>query len=1558
MNTSILSSFHPVVRSWFERTFGTPTAPQTLGWEPISQGKHTLIVAPTGTGKTIAAFLWCINHLIEERASAAPGESPAPGVSILYISPLKALNNDIHRNLEEPLAGIHAEAEARGVSIPRIRSAVRTGDTTQAQRRSIVAHPPDILITTPESLYLMLTSKQARKVFATVRYVIVDEIHSLAPTKRGVHLSLSLERLERIAEASPVRIGLSATQKPLEPISQFLAGSEIADDAPAPRHVTIVDAGKQKEMDVAVKCAAYDFSDLPQDSVWPLIYPELIKAIGRHKTTLIFVNNRRLAERIAAKLNEILAGSEHTFNLNAVPKYTDAEGARTQRDAGDAPSPALYIQAYHSSMSRQARETMERDLKAGHLRALVATSSLELGIDIGSIDLVIQLQSPKAIARGLQRIGRSGHLVHATSKGRLFPTHREDLVECAVIAKEMLAYQIESTRIPVNCLDVLAQQITACVSVEDWDADELYDLARQSYCYRTLTRTMFIGVVEMLSGRYTNESFRDLRSRISYDKARNMLSALPGSSHQAIMGAGTIPDRGYYGVYLMDKKTKIGEVDEEFIYESRTGDTFILGSNVWKMADIDANRILVEPAPGQPARMPFWKGEGIGRTYELSKKIGEFRDHVSRRIHARPVDDVSTIDADYSIAPDGTIVGTRSPQTGFNNAARVRPAAGERAHDNDELQAELEKNYSLDMNAARNIIDYIGQQKQATGVVPTHTQIVVEGFRDEIGDPRIVVHACFGRSINALLGIVLKRALEEKLGVDAQMLYNDDGILFRCADIDRMPLDLFSAINVFQAQAVVLEEIPSSPLFASLFRQNAERALLLPKALPGKRMPLWLQRLRAGDLLQVVRRSNDFPIVIETFRDCLNDVLDLEHFREVIAAIESGAIGVHTVQRETASPFASSVLFEFIAVYMYEGDQARTSQQRVPVNTDLLREVVDLETVSHVLSREAHDKIEEQLQFTAPTRRARSAAELFDILLRIGELTEEELLARAENPAWIAELAAQGSIMRFAIGRRTFYIPAEELPIYASAFSPSPAAGGAASIDPAEARVLLAARSLRTRGIVDEQFFAERYAIGGPKYDQFLSRLEQQDDIVRGSFTEAGRRELCSRSNLERIHRASLALKRREITPASLPQFADFLSHWQHRHPSTAAHGDEGFRQMLDQMIGLALPQEVWEPEVFAPRMRPYDSRILRRLAQSGELFCAGTETGKISWFWRGEGSYYLDDAQEPAVVEALSHTAKELLAILSKRGALFLSDLRTETVFTLSALNKALAELFWAGLITNDSADEVLKIKKFRATDSATFPDEKIALIAPLRNPLRFAAARSVRDALRNAPGWNGRWSTLHQPGIMGPPVSLEEKVRRQTEQLLVRYGIVAREVAKREMNILPWSLIAFELQRMEMRGEIRRGYFVEGLSGMQFALPEAYALLQQLRAEPGTSPALVMNACDPALPYGQGIEAEGAPRISRLPQNYCALHNGSPRAWFEQFGSRISTAPDCSEEELHEALSGFVSHIRSMPQRERTAITVEYCNDQRPSASPMEPALRSVGFYRDRVQTMRLDL
>ena len=1536
-SSDALSAFHPVVRSWFERAFGEPSPPQTLGWPSISAGRSTLIVAPTGSGKTLAAFLWCINHLVEENikesshtrqdeAAAVPpaaprkrsGEKRNKSVRVLYISPLKALNNDIHRNLEQPLRGIHEEAAAQGIHLPILRSAVRTGDTSQADRAAILRNPPDILITTPESLYLMLSSPRARYLFSDLHYVIVDEIHSISGNKRGVHLSLSLERLERAVAKSFVRIGLSATQRPLESIARFLGGQEWRDRKLVPRDVAIVDAGYRKKMDLEVVCVAPDFTNLPTDSIWSLIFPRLLEAIFTHRTTLVFVNNRRLAEQTAAKLNELLQGQEHTFNSYAVPRSNaPIQFQLTRTD--------LVVQAYHGSMSRTAREQMESDLKAGKLRVLVATSALELGIDIGSIDLVIQIQSPKGIARGLQRVGRSGHLVSATSKGRIYATHRHDLLEATVVARAMEEHEIEETHIPRDCLDVLAQQIVSMVSVEEWHAEDLFDLIRQSYCYNTLSEKIFKSVLGMIAGRYTNEAFRELRPRISWDKVHHTLSALPGSSHLAITNAGTIPDRGYFGIYLEDLKTKIGEVDEEFIYESRSGDTFFLGSNVWKMLSIDANRVIVGPAPGQPARMPFWRGEGIGRSFELGEKLGKFMDELAAD---------SSRDAEW-----------------------------------------LRARFPVDAYGARNIIEYIRDQKTATRVLPTDRSIVVEGFRDEIGDPRIVVHSCFGRGVNGLLGLALSHQLKERLSIEIQMLYNDDGILFRCSDVERLPLDLFAGLSPSRAQELVLEELVGSPLFGALFRQNAERALLLPKARIGKRTPLWLQRLRAGDLLQIARTYDDFPIVIETIRDSLHDVLDFDHFKHVMDKIASGEIGIHTVQTELPSPFASTVLFDFIAVYMYERDQPKgaASNQYQALNRELLSQVVSLDSVKAVVKPDAVTRIEEQLQFVAETRRARSSEELLEILLRIGELTEAEIADRSStrDARFKQQLEQRATIIPVSMGGNIFFVASEEAPVYLNIATVSPADLSALPLEyrttplqRSESLRFVIARTLHSHSPMTAEKIAARFAIDIGECDAILRSFPEEENIVHGDFIpDEISTQWCYRPNLDRIHHASISILRKEIKPSSIGDFTHFLSHWQHRHPSAQTSGENGLQGLLEQLEGYTLSSELWETEILPQRMHDYDPASLRAMSSKGEIVCAGTTAGKSQWIFRGDGACFLEEKEKS--LEGLSPTGKVLYDFLSGNGASFLSDIRDGTTLSLAALNRAVAELFWRGLATNDVVDEVLGVKRYKTAGESPLPPERMILTNPRRNPLRSFAMASVRKALRTTPGWNGRWSLLHTRRVLGEKASPGEKAMRQAEQLLLRYGIVAREIAKREDNLLSWPLLALEFQKMELRGEIRRGYFIEGLSGMQFALPSAVELLRSLESEGSNANderLLVVNACDPANPYGLGIDAGGQNlssgiRISRLPLNHFVFEKGCPILWIENFGSRITTLADPAPEILRESLKQFVEYLRSS-HRTKREIILEFCNGVRPTASPLAEIFRSAGFYRDRSQTMRLEL
>ena len=1498
---AVLDDFHPLVRRWFARTYGEPSPPQRLGWPSIAAGRNTLILAPTGSGKTLAAFLWTINHLIEQHLL----EPLSPGVRVLYVSPLKALNNDIARNLEVPLSGISREAVAAGQTLPTLRTAVRTGDTPASKRRAMVSNPPDILITTPESLYLMLTSPRARKIFTTVQYVIVDEIHALCGNKRGVHLSLSLERLQEIADQELVRIGLSATQRPLERIAEFLGGYAAGDAGTeartTQRPVHIVDAGQRKEMDLKVICAPDDFALLPQDSVWPLVFDEILEEIRTHKTTLVFVNNRRLAERVAATLNERITGAqEATFHLYNVPQQTKpASGNILPPDTDE-----QLVQAYHGSMSRTAREEMEADLKAGRLRALIATSALELGIDIGSVDLVIQLQSPKGIARGLQRVGRSGHLVSATSKGRVFASHREDLVESVVVARAMLSHAVEETAIPENCLDVLAQQIVAMVGVEPWPVDRLFAVVRRAMCYRSLPRELFDRVLDMLAGRYAHEAFRDLQPRISWDRVNGVVAPLPGTIRVAVTGGGTIADRGYYGVYLEDRRTKVGEVDEEFVYESRNGDTFLLGSSVWRMVDIDANRIIVTPAPGQPARMPFWKGEGIGRSFELSLAVGRFRRELEARL------------------------------------------------DTPGSQEWLEHEYPVDSRGAWNILDYARRQKEATGRLPTDKVLILESFRDELGDPRIIVHSCFGRRVNGLLGLLLARRFTEKAGSEPQMLYNDDGIMLRCPDTDTLHLDILSDIDVAAAQTAVLDDMLFAPLFGGQFRQNAGRALLLPRTTPGKRTPLWLQRLRASDLLNAVRHFEDFPIVIETVREVLNDVLDFPRFRAVLSGIADGSLRVEVAQTEIPSPFAASLLFDFIAVYMYEKDQPREDRQSqyLAINRDLLSEIVDLETVASLLRPEAIAAVEADLQHSRPGFRARTPEELMELLVRVGDLSEEEVRLRVEGEStdFLSALSSNGRAVLLQQAGRPVWIAGEDAQLYARLGS-----------EPETAKILR--RHMEHHGPVTTAELALRYGLPEHRVRELTSHWSSDRQMVRGRFRPpsvpgAEDMQWCYRPNIERMHRQTISVLRKEIQPCTLSEYTRFALSWHRVSSDRSRSGGRDVASCLDQLSGLALPVEVWEHYVLDARIPHGGTSPAPALGTVPGYVWSGAGPGRIRVFRRGEGAVFLDAPDENLEGE-LGEGGKRVLDYLRQHGASFLNDIRAGAHISLPALNAALAELFWNGLITNDNLDELFQLKRSVRADG-NIPMEPVQVIGP-RSRRRFApVVQSARRALREIPGWQGRWSLLHHPAVLGETLTLEARASRQVDIALARYGILAREFLRRE-DLLPWSILSPELQRRELRGVVRRGYFVEGLSGMQYALPSAVDALRRCRTPLPSAPVVLLNGCDPISPYGPGVPLPiGEGGNTRSASTTIMFKDGSPVLLSELNGTRLYTTADAPAGAIEDALRLLVGlSRRPSAHRPFRHIHVELCNGAKPTLDSLGLLLEKLGFVRDAGQTMRYE-
>jgi ATP-dependent Lhr-like helicase len=1499
-----LENFSLPTRTWFRETFGEPTPPQAQGWLPIQRGDHTLILAPTGSGKTLAAFLWGIDQLYDE-LSNYPTSKLSNAPRLVYISPLKALNNDIERNLRVPLEGIRAIAERLDIALPTLRVAVRTGDTPSSARAAMLKHPPHILITTPESFFLMLTSPRAREMFRATRTIIVDEIHALVGNKRGAHLALSLERLCHLATDRVQRIGLSATIKPLEEAARFLGGQEqsTVDSQESteritlsschlvtlsPRPVTIVNAGYRKPLDLKVVTVVDNFKQLPGETIWPSVVPRVLNDIMTHRTTLIFANNRRLAERTADRLNAQFAAVQ---SEEIAPDSTEALAPRgLARDRGifaiGAEGP---FRAHHGSMSKEARRKIEQDLKDGKLPALVGTSSLELGIDIGAVDLVVQLQSPKSVAQGLQRVGRSGHLVGQTSVGRIYATFREDLVEAAAIVRGMLDGDVEATHAPENPLDVLAQQIVAMVACETWSVPALYDLVRRAYPFRDLSRELFDSVLEMLSGKYER-----VRAKIVWDRVNDKLAALPGSRLLAMMNAGTISDTGAFGVYLPDGKTKIGELEEEFVFETKVGDAFLLGSHTWRVRNIGDDRLIVEDAAGATPRMPFWNGDYPYRPFELGKRIGKFRREVAEKI---------------SDARKGAI--------------ELRPY---------EIEQWLQREYVLDENSARNLIAHVQHQLDAVGVMSSDTTIVVETFQDAIGEPRMVIHSPFGGRVNGAWALAIASMMRERFGVEPETQTNDDGMIFRFPRSTEPPVDIVRQLTPANARERILRQLPNSAIFGARFRMNAARALLLPKARGRKRTPFWLQRLKAKDLLASVRAYDDFPIVAETYRDCLRDVFDLPHLEEVLSKIQSGEIQVKPIETIAPSPVAAGLLFNFISVYMYEWDapKAERQMQSLALSREMLDDVMRDGVKHDLLKPEAIVEVERRAQHDAPGFQARSAEELALILHELGDLTMDEIIARCTGDAraWLAQLAAQNRIVEISIATRrdsaTRWIPAEL----------------AAEYQALERSEIILRRLLAHSGILTRDDILNRYAFDETWLDETLNQLIASREIVPisklqpldGVYPEERRAqgkppisELVDRRNLEQIHRRTLSLLRKEIQPVSLYQYADFLARWQHLAPRLA--GDDALPRALEQLRGVALPLAVWEHDVLPARVADFDAHNLDALCQRGELIWVANKT-RVRFFARGEGMLFLDAPDE----SALSADAQEILAYLKSEGASFTADI-------VGAFNKtplpALAELLAAGLVTNDSLDAARRVGAFHGVGAFHETPLQSDLTARLANVPRPLTHTRYRDAKRRvtkrlraeAPTIaqpQGRWSLAHRASVLGQ-MSDEERSEKRARVYLARYGVVTRECLEREDRGGDWATLYPVFNRWEMRGEIRRGYFVEGLSGVQFAHKDA---VEQLRAAP-TDAMIVVNATDPA----------NIADLARVASTHVALWRGQPIVIAEDHGERIIA---------HGAASALKRALQTFFERAPRRVVVKQWNGANVRGSDGEAILQSLGFYR----------
>jgi ATP-dependent helicase Lhr and Lhr-like helicase len=1408
-----LASFTPQVRDWFTRSFERPTPAQSEAWPAIASGESVLVSAPTGSGKTLAAFLWALDRLVAE-----PGKG-----RLVYVSPLKALSYDVEKNLRAPLKGIGGD----------ISVAIRTGDTPQKERQAMLRTPPDVLITTPESLYLMLTSR-AREFLSDTDSVIVDEIHAVARTKRGAHLALTLERLEQQAGRPLQRIGLSATQRPLEEVGRFLVG--------AGRKCRIVDAGVRKPLDLKIhvpveRMAEPDAHDIgapgvdgygtaagggdlagtglgeapaTSRSIWPVIYPELLELIRQHRSTIVFVNSRRGAERLAVRLNEL--------------------AAEQREDEPNSDGPTYIARAHHGSLAREERLVVEDLLKSGELPCLVATSSLELGIDMGAVDLVIQVESPKSVTAGLQRIGRAGHGVGEVSRGRIFPKFRADLLECAVVAKRMRDGDIEPTVVPTNPLDVLAQQVVAVTATGDeWSVPELHALVRRAHPFRELSRELLDSVLDMLDGRYPSEEFAELRPRIVWDRVADTIRARKGALQLAVTNAGTIPDRGLYGVHLPDGR-RVGELDEEMVYEARPGQTFLLGASTWRIEEITRDRVIVTPAPGTPGAVPFWRGDGVGRPKELGEAIGAFsREAVERD------------------------------------------------------PADLAAGYDLDERAASNLSAFLREQRDATRVVPSDRTIVIERFRDEIGDWRLCVLSPYGGRVHAAWALALSARIRDEFGLESDAIWSDDGIIVHLPDADEPPSSDLVLVQPDELEELVVRELSSSALFGARFRENAARALLLPRARPGKRTPLWQQRLKAQSLLEVAKRYGQFPIVLETYRECLRDVFDLPGLEALLRGLHTRELSLVEVETQRASPFASSLLFDYVATYMYEGDTPNAERRAAALSLDreLLRELLGQEELRELIDPGALEEVEADLQRTSERTRAANADGLHDVLRAVGDLTGDEAQARCLEAVsaqrMLRDLEKGRRAIRMRVGGEERWLAAEDAGLYRDALGAVPPGGLPEAFleDVDEPLARLVRRYARTHGPFTTREVSDRYAIDcGP----VLRELESGGRLIRGELRPGGsEREWCDPDVLRRLRRASLATLRKEVEPAEQRALARFLPAWQ-GVDTTSSTGVDRLREVLLPLQGLALAPEVWERDVLPRRIGAYSQAWMDQLCGGGEVVwvgagAIGSRSGRVALYFREDARWLGPPPMRGERPEGAAHDAiRERL----ERGAAFWSDLLADLDAVEPAeLQEALWDLAWAGEATNDA-------------------------FAPLRAP-RLSLAKGTRDTGRRfarrrrpaSPQVQGRWS-LTGPLFANAPAH-GPRMRAIAEILLERYGIVTRETVLAEGIPGGFASLYGELANLETLGTARRGYFVEGLGGAQFALSAAIERLRTMRTDEPAG-ALVLATTDPANPFGATLswpkrddEEKQTRRPARVPGAYVVTLDAEPVLYVERGGKGL---------------------------------------------------------------------
>jgi ATP-dependent Lhr-like helicase len=1427
-----LARFSELTREWFTGTFSAPTAAQTEAWDAIANGDDTLVVAPTGSGKTLAAFLWAIDRL----ASSEPRAATA-GTKVLYVSPLKALAVDVERNLSTPLTGIGRVAHRRGVAAPSITVGVRSGDTPPNRRRELIAKPPDVLITTPESLFLMLTSA-ARETLTEVDTVIVDEVHAVAATKRGAHLALSLERLDQLMDTPAQRIGLSATVRPPEEVARFLSGQS---------PTTIVAPKSTKTFDLSVQVPVPDMANLENNSIWPDVEERIVDLIESHRSSIVFANSRRLAERLTARLNEIHAervGTELPETRNT--KVGGGFPAQIMGSGQSFGAEPLLAKAHHGSISKEQRAIVEDDLKSGRLKAVVATSSLELGIDMGAVDLVIQVESPPSVASGLQRIGRAGHQVGEVSQGVLFPKHRTDLIDCAVTVQRMLAGEIETMKVPTNPLDVLAQHTVAAAALEPLDADRWFDAVRRSAPFATLPRSAYEATLDLLSGKYPSTEFAELRPRLVYDRDAGTLTARPGAQRLAVTSGGAIPDRGLFTVYLAssadtDKPSRVGELDEEMVYESRPGDVIALGATSWRITEITHDRVLVLPAPGQPARLPFWRGDSVGRPAELGAAIGAFTGVLSG---------LTRDDFDQ-----------RCDAMGFNDFA------------------------------TNNLWQLISDQRQATGTVPTDTTFIVERFRDELGDWRVILHSPYGLRVHGPLALAVGRRLRERYGIDEKPTASDDGIIVRLPDTEDTPpgAELF-VFDADEIDPIVTDEVGGSALFASRFRECAARALLLPRRHPGKRSPLWHQRQRAAQLLDIARKYPDFPIVLETVRECLQDVYDVPTLCDLMKRVAQRRIRILEVETTTPSPFAASLLFGYVGAFMYEGDSPLAERRAAALSLDstLLAELLGRVELRELLDQKIIEATNAQLQHLAEDRRVRDAEGVADLLRLLGPLTEREVADRStaeDVNGWLEGLHTARRALTVSFAGQTWWVAIEDVGLLRDGVGIAVPVGIPASFTDTVTDPLgeLLGRYARTRGPFTTRDAAERFGLGLRVAADVLGRMSVDRRLVRGEFTVQDTEQWCDADVLKILRRRSLAALRAQVEPVSTSAYARFLPAWQ-QVGAERSSGVDGLASVIEQLSGVPIPASAIEPLVFGQRVRNYQPAMLDELLASGEVTWSGA--GSIS---SGDGwiAFHMAETAPltlgaPAEIE-FTDAHREIMATLGHGGAYFFRQLADAASAgdPTSTVKQALWELIWAGWVTGDTFAPVRALLSGSGRRGGTHRQRQ----RPPRLSRYSVAHAQTRTTDTTVAG---RWSAL-------PHAEPDSTIRAHfsAELLLNRYGVLTRGSAEGVPG--GFAMLYKVLTALEDAGRCQRGYFVESLGGAQFAVASTVdrlrTYLDELDQQRRDYHAVVLAAADPANPYGAALpwpsETDTGHRPGRKAGALVVLVDGE-LTWFLERGGR----------------------------------------------------------------------